>query len=110
MFENHDRRFSILREIMTQDELRKLPLYSTVKIDFGNPAYQFIGVLVCKWTNPVNINDIEGQVYIEKHNGSDMHTVIWAKISALSVVEAKKSERYEIVDHIVDMLRNYGVI
>jgi hypothetical protein len=69
---------------MTNDEFRNLPLYSTVKIDYGS-TWQFVGVLVCKWM-PADLKQWQGHVYIEKHDGQDYHSIMWANILNLSVV------------------------
>ncbi len=70
---------------MTYNEFKSLPLYSMVKIDYGS-TWQFVGVLVAKWM-PDDPKQWQGHVYIEKHNGQDYHSVMWANILNLSVVD-----------------------
>lgn len=69
---------------MTSDELRNLPMYSTVKIDYG-PNWQFTGVLVAKWM-PADVKLWQGHIYIEKHNGQDYHGTMWGYLANMSIV------------------------
>lgn len=69
---------------MTNDELKNLPMYSIVKIEYST-QWQFVGVLVAKWM-PDNLRLWQGHVYVEKHDGEDYHSTMWGYVANMSFV------------------------